>query len=353
MARGYKTVDELIPELEQMISCLRAEGVQVLPSERHLARETGSSVMTLRKALSVLGKRRMFVKNDRVRMIAGGADGLRQAVGTKIAMIAAGSGTPVNVTWLRLNFMLGEKMREIGAEFSTVCVTSDDDRESIVQRMGGYPEIIVFTDAHGARVANEILSLRDQCLIIGVDENMIGKCECLVALNNYQVGYMAAQKLIEAGCKRPAMNYADKGYMVFYHRRDGFISAMLNAGLAIDNCAYVTRATGEKYPGSELLPDTIEKICKAGHDGFFLFSDVLSQHVREAILKHYNIPDEFRLITLDSTGDFSSPFKISALSHGLEKSVEIIKDNVLAFARGDSFEKIRLVEPEYIPGDTI
>lgn len=353
MARGYKTVDELIPELEQMISAMRTEGRQVLPSERYLARETGSSVMTLRKALSVLDKRRLFVKNNRARVIAGGADSPGKASGTKVAMIASGNGTPSNVTWLRLNFMLGERMREIGADFSTVCVTPEDTRESIVKRLGGYPEIIVFTDAPGAHASSEILSLRDQCMIIGVDENMIGKCECLVALNNYQVGYMAARKLIEAGCKRPAMNYSDKGDMAFYHRRDGFIDAMLNAGLTVDDCVYVTRSTGENYPGSELLPDTIEKICKAGHDGFFLVSDIISQHVREAILKHYNIPDEFKLITLDSTGNFSNPCKISAISHGLEQSAEIIKDNVLAFANGKPFEKIRLVKPEYTPGDTL
>ncbi len=354
MARAYKTVNELVPELEQMINGLKSEGVKVLPSERNLAQQTGSSVMTLRKALLILEKRGLFIKNKRVRMIGEILETNNVPLNISVAFIARGQEYPSNTEWLRLNHNLGEKLRKAGAEFQTICLSADDTRETIALRLGDDVKVIVFADSPDPKIWCEVMSLRDQILIIGVDENYVGKCDCVVALNNYKAGYLAAQKLIKAGCKRPAVNYSDRGNMPFFHRRDGFIDALIDAGLPYENCAYATRAPGELAPGEILFPDALETICKNGHDGFFLFTDGQSQQVREFIQKKHKIPEEFKLITLDSCGECRRPESvISSISHATEETASKLVEVISKLSRGEQFASINLVESVYTGGETI
>ncbi len=354
MARAYKTVEELLPELERMIIALKTDGIKVLPSERSLAQDTGSSVMTLRKALSILEERGLFVKNNRVRMIGENPDVTGVPLNISVAFMASGQEYPSNIEWLRLNHNLGEKLRSAGAEFKTVCLSKEDNRKTIEERLGNDVKVIVFAEPPCKEVWREIMSLRDQILIIGVDENYVGKCDCIVALNNYKAGYLAAQKLIEAGCKQPAMNYSDRGIMPFYHRRDGFIDALIDAGLPYENSAYATRSPGEIAPGEVLFPDTLETICKKGHDGFFLFSDGQSQQVREFIQKKHKIPEKFKLITLDSCGECRAPNSVvSAISHATEDTASKLVEVISKFSRGEQFAPINLVESVYTGGETI
>jgi len=353
MVRSYKTVDELIPELERMIAKFKAEGASVLPPERRLADETGSSVMTLRKALSALERRGVFVKHDRVRIIAGTTHGSGTPRKTAVAFVASGCTYPGNIQWLRLSFNLGERLGEAGLEFRTVCLNREDNRKTLERRLGNDVGLVIFADAPTPQIRCDVLSLRDRMPVICVDEDAVGNSDCLVSLNNYQAGRLAAKKLIEAGCRHPAVNFADKGYLPFYLRRNGFLDELTERGFSTEACAYASRSPWEPIPGETLLPDLIEHICRDGHDGLFLFTDGESQAVRQFLRKSYRIPETFKLITLDAQGECRQPDSmISAVSHATTEVAKRLFEIIVKYSRGENFEKINLLDATYLPGET-
>lgn len=353
MSRKYKTVAEVIEELVALIAVLKKNGQKALPPERDLAIRTGSCLMTVRKALTVLEEKKQFRKVGRSRLLneVSGKSGRRVSV----AYITSGDEFPASPTYQRLERELQTTLANTGVELRSVYYGwHGKAAEWPPEKLRNLPDIIVFAGAPKDPLYPMICTLRQQCLVIGVDEDCIGRFDCLVALNNYQAGYLAGKYLIKSGCRRPAMNYCDKEYMPFYHRRDGFIDALVEAGLPTENCAYCTIESEQSSGRGELLSDAVEKICRNNHDGFFLFTDSHSLIVLDIIRKYHRVPDEFRLITLDAFGTCRQSHEpVSAVSHALSGIARRISEIAVAVSRGDNFEKINLVDAEFIPGTTL
>jgi hypothetical protein len=351
MARSYKTVELVIPELERVVSRLKETGEQVLPSERTLMAMSGSSRMTLRKALSELERRGIIAKGRRVRLID--EDGGKPVTNVSVAYVTSGWDYPVNPVWFRLGMALEKQMRGIGANYKAVCYGWKDISETWPGSLSEIPQIIIFADAPGDIIRRNIMSLRDKALIIAVDEDYIGRCDCAVALNNYSAGRMAARMIIDTGYRRPAMICGERAYVPFHRRRDGFLDTLAEAGLPTNGCVYTT--PGENSLDSvKTSSDAVEEICRAGYDSLFLYTDEFSRMIAGQIGASRKIPDEFGLVTLDATGNCRNhDFQISAVSHGEEAAARKITEIVTAFAKGLPFDKITLVDPEARHGRTI
>lgn len=351
MSRSYKTVSEALPELERLIDGLKLSGTLALPPERQLMERLGISRMTLRKALSALEERGLFVKGQRVRLID--ADGGKPASKVSVAFVTAGWEYPDNPVWFRLGMSLEKRLRAIGADYRTVYFNWGDPALTWPGGLVELPRVIVFAAAPNETIRMNVLALRDKALIVAVDEDYIGKCECVVALNNYAAGRRAAQMLLESGARRPAVIYCDRCYGPFSRRHDGFEDALREAGLPVDDCAY-TVPEANSLRGSQALPKVVETLCQAGHDGLFLYSDEHVQMVSDVVRAFHKVPEEFKLVTLDASGrcrNQGSP--MAAVGHGTEAVATRIAEIVAAVAKGLPFDKITLVEPEVYYGETL
>ncbi len=189
--------------------------------------------------------------------------------------------------------------------------------------------------------------------VIGINGEEIGHVPNIVALNDFAAGHLAAEKLLEAGCINPAIIYSRWRCRPFDERRNGFVAALQENGIDAANAVYGEKWEGQGYSTTENLA-LAAQVLKDGHDGLFLFTDELSQIICDYLHEQRRMPDDFKFITLDSTGfcrEGDAP--IAAITHGTEGIVQNLENILVAMIQHQPYQKITLVEPEFLPGATI
>lgn len=357
MARSYTAAGKVVRHLEEVIRLQRAEGREFLPPERRLAHESGSSVMTLRRALEILERQGKIVRENGLKRICDMPPKLSELPRLSVAFVASGDRIPGHPHYLRValglekafrgspvNFQIFSYMPHNGKPF--IWKDVNDTSELFGHRVKT-PEVIIFADAPTRELQQQIFSLKDHALLIGVNENYVGMCECLVALNNFEAGRIAGQMLLEAGCRKPAIFYSDRGHPPFNHRRDGFLAALAEAGLPAENAEFGVGYDEERQTDLQPFTDLLPELLASGCDGLFLFTDESSLRLRDAIRKTRRIPGEFKLVTLDATGVCRNTTEpVSAVSHGADGTVRELEKMIAAYALGRDFQKVVLVSPE-------
>lgn len=351
MRRSYTTANEIVPHLERIIRDLRNGGRRFLPSERQLQEQVGASRMTLRKALDVLEGQGMLIKDARGRMI----DGVKPVKGGAV-MVAAGWDFPANPVWLRLSMQLEKRMAEKGLSFRQVLYGYDDPEKTWPGPLTEIPEIIIFTDAPNDYIKDKVLALNDRCAMIATDEDYIGMTDYVVSLNNFQAGKVAAETMLRQGVKNPAMLFWDYGYVPFIKRRNGFVAGLKQAGIDPEGRVYSffpDRGNMRNNTFIQAQLDATTKICAAGHDGLFVWSDENIRMVHERICETRRVPEDFVLMTLDGCGECRSQnFMIDAVSHNTDGMATELADLVEKLVEHQPHEKITLINTEVLHGKT-
>jgi len=367
MSRHYMSVEQVERKLLDLVLRCRYEGRETLPSERAILSEILCCTMTLRRALDTVEQRGVIRRENGVKYICDTARNLSVLSAISVAFFACGdNAVPFNRHYLRIALALERRFRGTPVNFQTFCLSAQDEekfkrgpaaKDNAVGLFGLHvriPDVVIYADA-ATELEARILSLRGRTLLVGVNENYVGRCDCIVALNNFEAGRIAANLLIQSGCKHPAIIFDDRGHAPFDHRRDGFVTALREAGISLENAVWpITRNNGLVVSSGILTPDLLNSILDTGCDGLFLFTDQGSETLRGWISQRLRIPEEFKLVTLDAAGvcrQANPP--ITAISHASDEIAEALEELIVARAQKRPYQQITLVTPNIFPGSTL
>lgn len=122
-------------------------------------------------------------------------------------------------------------------------------------------------------------------------------------------GRLAAQHLLEAGCRHPMLcvradlNYAER------ERRDGFTGAFAEAGVQVTHADACLSARGE----GDLLEGLRAQLCAHPRtDGFCACTHIAWQMLRAAAMEGWRVPEQLRVLSMDN--DFYAPYLTPSLS---------------------------------------
>lgn len=160
-----------------------------------------------------------------------------------------------------------------------------------------------------------------------------------VIIDDQEASYKATRHLIEAGRKRIAHFAGPQNLLISRHRLQGYLNALTEAGLPIDNRLIVEVDTYEK------ARNAIITMMEAGNvpDGIFAVNDLTAIGAMQTIQKKgYIVPDDISVVGF-SDGRFSGitdPNLTSVDQHGYEMGTT---------AADLLFHRILSTETEYIP----
>jgi len=160
-----------------------------------------------------------------------------------------------------------------------------------------------------------------------------------VIIDDIDASYNATRHLIETGCKRIAHFAGPQGLVIGRDRLQGYLNALTEAGLPIDNRLIIEADTFEK------ARNTVMEMLDAGivPDGIFAVNDMTAIGAMQTILKRgYKIPADISIVGFSDgyLSGITDPHLSSVDQHGYEMgttAAEIL------------FQRILSEETEFIP----
>lgn len=160
-----------------------------------------------------------------------------------------------------------------------------------------------------------------------------------VIIDDIDASYNATRHLIETGCKRIAHFAGPQGLVIGRDRLQGYLNALTEAGLPIDNRLIIEVDTFEKARNTvvEMLD------AKIIPDGIFAVNDMTAIGAMQTILKRgYKIPGDISIVGFSDgyLSGITDPHLSSVDQHGYEMGTT---------AAEMLFHRILSDEEEYIP----
>lgn len=160
-----------------------------------------------------------------------------------------------------------------------------------------------------------------------------------VIIDDIDASYNATRHLIESGCKRIAHFAGPQGLVIGRDRLQGYLNALTEAGLPIDNRLIIEADTFEKARNTvvEMLDARIIP------DGIFAVNDMTAIGAMQTILKRgYKIPGDISIVGFSDgyLSGITDPNLSSVDQHGYEMGTT---------AAELLFHRILFEEDEYIP----
>jgi len=160
-----------------------------------------------------------------------------------------------------------------------------------------------------------------------------------VVIDDLEASYKATRHLIETGRKRIAHFAGPQNLVIGRDRLQGYMNALTEAGIPIDNRLIVEADTFEK------ARNTIGSMLDAGiiPDGIFAVNDMTAIGAMQTIQKRgYKIPDDFSIVGFSDgyLSGITDPHLSSVDQHGYEMGTT---------AAEMLFNRIMSAEEEYIP----
>ena len=206
-----------------------------------------------------------------------------------------------------------------------LCLTSGDfDREQAYmllseQQMAG--GIICLTDHADLRIPGDIP-------IVSIDRVLGPGIPCVTS-DNYSGGYLAAQKLMENGCR--SLAYLREGSSLpneTDRRRDGFVCACTDAGVPFESmCVHegVSYSVFEDFIRAHLHDG------RPGCDGLFCATDLLARQIRRTLnLMDLYVPQDVQIIGYGGLKCFGDQeFCCSTIVQPVEEMAQLCVDLIL------------------------
>lgn len=197
---------------------------------------------------------------------------------------------------------------------------------------------------------NPKLQVSPEVPMVSIDRYFGSRIPC-VAADNYGGGWMAAEKLVELGCKHIAMLRI--GSLLPHEpnkRRDGFVAACEAMGIAYDQKIL---HDGDSFQGFvDYLHDHVHD-GKLDFDGLFCVTDGVAYQMRRILQEMgLSVPEDVQMIGFDGTRHFGDLELIcSTIVQPVEAMAETCVDLVLSDSRGQAPSLICL-PVHYEPGGT-
>lgn len=361
MANGqmkkYQSLDETAKKFSQLLVSMRKRGELMLPAERLLCEKLYCSRDTLRRLLEKEEAQGTIVKKGRARSLS--MDIVAPKTIGSFAFIANGQGMVGNPAWNKLWTALSQLAEEENITAKLVLTpfnATEDDCQRLLQDL---PEVVIVTTLDNEFMRKRIHELSDK-IIITTEEHYRGLYKNIVAMDNYQAGFLAAEKLAELGYKKPAficekLICKDNAFYVPYEQRvNGFHDGCQKLGLDFSEQSQFW-LKGKRFKLIVKLVKYASEIVKGGYDSVFLHTDNEIGLLYEALIEECRIPDDIGLITVNSFdhATMHTP-PISSISHGtIPVAKELIKQIKTILKTGHNDVGKVMVKPGFHKGETL
>lgn len=336
--RAYMRSEVAIERLRAHFAAMLKSGNTLLPSECELSRIVGCSRVTLRRLLPKLEEDGTLSKGPRGRSIS-----VTPKNGPSVVFTATGVGVIGNMTWSRVWHSLSTLAAGTDLNLSLLLTEISREEETYAPVFASPPDYLIIADCTGQGAKEKLFQLKEQSVLIAVDENDSSQCEYAACVDNFEAGRLAARTLLEAGYRNPCylgMRHQYE-YCPFLKRAEGFFSELHAAGIGSSPDA--ERWVDSKKKRTLEIRDFIhesEVIASSSFDSLFLYSDEEVQLVYEIISEQRDIPDDFGLVTMRGRG-FSIQNKPAITA--LDQAEEGIANGILRLI--DTLRKGSVPEP--------
>ncbi len=181
--------------------------------------------------------------------------------------------------------------------------------------------VICLTDHSDLRIPNGIP-------IVSIDRILGTGIPCITS-DNYSGGYLAAQKLINNGCKNLAFLRADSSMPnETDKRRNGFVCACTDAGVSFESmCVHEDDSSPvfERFLRAHLHDGRLD------YDGLFCATDLLTHQIRNILLQmELSVPQDVQIIGYGGMKCFDGQeFCCSTIVQPVEEMAQLCVDLIL------------------------
>ena len=179
---------------------------------------------------------------------------------------------------------------------------------------------------------NPKLQVSDEVPLVSIDRYFGAKIPC-VASDNYGGGWLAAQKLVELGCKRIAMlRIGTRLPHEPNKRRDGFVASCEAMGVDFEQCVL---NDGDPYQDFVDFLHAHFHEGKLDFDGIFCVTDAVVYQIRNTLREMgLSVPEDVQMIGFDGVRAFGDlDFSCSTIVQPVEAIAETCVELVLSADR--------------------
>lgn len=356
--RNYQKREKIAKRLEEFLFKMRKRGELMLPAERELCQTLQCSRETLRRALEVKEEDGAIVKKGRGRALSMEIAANKKILG-RFTFVANGQNMVGNRAWNKLWTALQPlaEAENITPELALIPYKADKNQaRAILKELS---DTIVLTTTDNPIIRDHIFSMSDKS-IITTEEHYRRITANIIAMDNYEAGFMAAQKIAEHGYRKPALishkHYASFGklYVPFERRATGFRDGCKECGLDFNEKSEFW-LEGNHFKLIVQTVKTASEVAKLGFDSVFFYTDNDLDFLYEALAEEAQIPEKMGLVTVNSFDialEHIPP--VSAVSHGTQPVAETLIEQIkYILETGDSNIGEIMVKPDFHEGATL
>ncbi len=333
---------------ETVLEGLRAElrrgaaaGEAFLRTERELAAQLSASRATLRKALDAAESEGLFQCDGRKRRISARLGDLSKC--GKIAFLSSGNSGVFTMPamerlWNELRIML----LSTGADVRLLLTDLRDDGREICRELER-ADVILCAGGSGpgydGPIRERLMELKSKKTMISLLEALCNVIPDFVVLDNYSAGAIAAEALLDAGCRRPFALWGVCDNLDFSRRAQGFADKLADRRSGgIQSVFWVPHEGGAV---SVECRDRIDWAAQHGFDGLFLMSDECLGEIVGPLYARGLVPKTFRLVTMDGTrAAFRHSPPVSCVTHSSRAVAEEVVGQLARIGDG-TFRSVR------------
>ncbi len=335
--RTYTTCAQTRELLRDYIRGMMIANQDRLPGEQPLAEQLHVSRRTLHKVIREMEEKKELVRDGRFRRYVQEYRNLSRA--GRILFLSVGRHYTFQLPAMeRLWNMLHPLLLRHGADVGLLLTDTGTDPKSIAEQLERADVILYAGCASTDRGRNMEAIFRSQNTktVISLLETQMQNFRNMIVLDNYAAGRMAAEYLIDSGCRKMLGIWEFCTNQDFSRRAQGFADSLSSRYLGgIESILWVPGGNGHG------MRETVDWAIAEGYDGIFLMSDeriadLLAGHIRSG-----RVPDVTKVITIDGTQEClrMTPV-IPYINHASDKIAEEILEQITLVAR-HTFQSVR------------
>ncbi len=356
--KKYQNQELTLQKMREFLSRLRQGGHLIIPGERELSEIVGCSRKNLRNVLRHLHDSGEITHKGRHRTlslqnITGGS-----VIGS-IGFVAVGRTKVDNIGWNKLWAKLQPACEAAGINSKLILISYDSTDEEVRQQLLQAPEHLVVARLKNEQQRLELRKMEDK-KIIYLDDNFCSPDDSLIIVDNYKVGFRAAEELHRRGYKKPAALFSNnivnfKRYKMYEDRIIGFREGCQKFGLDFSNSSEFW-VDGRNLKLILRLVRCCPEIIRNNYDSVFLYSDdnvefVYCAFEEESIV----IPNDLGLVTVNSFDNaLGHNPPISAVGHATTKVTNKLVEILSGMLSGEITGRSKYyLEPGFHEGTTL
>ena len=351
--RTNNKCEDVLEHLREYLFQLKGTGKLLAPGERELALLLHASRGTVAKALKQLEEEKVIFRDKQGTHILTLTQKRRYAY---VAVVHRNNDTfwfhPYYRLWQRLEIL----MRDYDIKIELYKFDPEDEKQTVESQLADISGIdTIFLSLLGNVKTTEVvarLKARGSQVILLDETNPVPETP-MVALDNYAVGQLAAQRLLDAGYQRPVLispllHFATP---TFRSRLLGFDNIIRAHGLRYE---LMGSNLHNRFAELALLREAINHLPERDYDCAFFITDE-NIDIADELIEKGLVPDKFGLLGFDGIMKARTHRPpIDCVSHGTQsqaqKIIKIIQD-----LEADGNYKINdcKIHPELYHGKTL